>query len=338
VTAGAITLYVHASDGSNPGTNGKVYRFTARQYGYSATGRSGCSIDGVRFIANLHNDGSVHLGTAVGGFVNASNLLVEEGTVHNIIARPGSNLLNVDCHNSYYAGYSATMIVLNDDVAAGEASTFTNCTMRQDTKGTAITGFYCHRNTSGIYGTITLTNCIFTNTNGPASAANTALVILSGCTVTNNDAGVTIVNAGIEYRLLNHTHVGSNNNALVVQAANTVLWDGGTCNMTTSLSQTIYCSVAATLTIQNVAFDGGTGSCIWMEIAAGAAAAIFDFNHNHYDNYDNYVYYLQPTNPTLSSDYNHFELAANRFNYNGTLYSTVAAWQAAGYDAHSTAA
>jgi hypothetical protein len=59
-SASSGTLYVHATDGSNVTSNGKLYEFTKRYDCLSLTG-DGCRVENIRTRRQRHNDGSLIL-------------------------------------------------------------------------------------------------------------------------------------------------------------------------------------------------------------------------------------------------------------------------------------
>jgi hypothetical protein len=79
-----------------------------------------------------------------------------------------------------------------------------------------------------------------------------------------------------------------------------------------------------------------TGWPIFMQCSAGADGATLNFQRNRYERYRAWLYYL-PADVTVTSDYNTFAAESDNFHLDGTTYNGLAAWQAAGYDAHSTA-
>ncbi len=148
------TVYVHPTDNSNPGTNGKKYEYPRRSQGVQCL-HEYCTISGLRTRRNLSNNGSLE----VRRFCSVSNCLVEEGTKHNLLIYPGCTLTNVEAANSYYNAQPKALFVWNADVFSGEDITFINCYAHDEFEPATSVGFYGHPNLSGMLGTVSLIGC-----------------------------------------------------------------------------------------------------------------------------------------------------------------------------------
>ena len=118
--AAPITLYVHASDSSDPGASGKVYEFSSRRYGLVSTADR-VSVTGIETRRNLHDDGSL----VVKRYARITDVVCRDGTKHNLLYGGESILTGVIAQEAYYTGGpSSSMFVLNQNDANNE-----NCTL-----------------------------------------------------------------------------------------------------------------------------------------------------------------------------------------------------------------
>lgn len=120
---GTCTVYMQASDGSNPGSNAFTYEGSKREFGVDAYTQnlSGVLVQNVQTKRNLGNDGSIRCAK----YGVCRNIVAYEGSKHNCYGRPGTYLNNVACVEAY-PWTSQTQgnehIILYDDVYAGEGN------------------------------------------------------------------------------------------------------------------------------------------------------------------------------------------------------------------------
>ena len=167
-TTAPITMYIHASDGSDLNSNGKLYEYASRSFGFNGNGASaqyvkidGLVSNGFTFKRNLGLGGSIYLGANCQAF----NCTALEGNSHNVICKEGCYLYNIKASKAYYTS-GGQFFTYNDNSPSGGNVTFDTCSV--DNNGvynSLYGGFYGHVNVSGNYGTITYTNCSVSDCN-----------------------------------------------------------------------------------------------------------------------------------------------------------------------------
>lgn len=164
-----FTLYVHASDGSNPATNGKAYDFN--QHGCMTLLGDHSTVINLRLIRNLSNNGSID---CHGKYCSLIDTLSEDGTKHNVYIGTGGTAFRAVAHNAYYANQGSDLFVYNANTPNGEGIMFnsTNAYVDIPSSGVGgIGGYIGHVNISGSFGAVAYINVSATNT---ASGINTA--------------------------------------------------------------------------------------------------------------------------------------------------------------------
>jgi len=328
-----ITMYVHASDNSNPGTNGKTYEYAKRQQGINAYNYTYPVIDGVWTRRNLNLGGSIRLGK----YGSLYNSLCEDGNAHNLIVATGTYCYNVEARNCYYSVSSKAMFVFNEDTPNNEGVTFENCKATNDILVAGAEGWYGHANVSGSFGVVKFINCTVERCTSPLSAVSFTQMILSGLTITGCTFGLNANYAGATYTVTNLTIVHTGNNALLVQADATMTVNGAVITMPTCPNQAIFISAPGSLTLNNVRITcpDGVGYPILVQDTAGATGGLINFQNCTFDGFRGDFYYL-PTAIIVLSDGNRFiSPTSYQWVLGGTTYTSFALWQAAGYDLHS---
>lgn len=211
LSGSSFTLYVHTSDDSSPGSNGRTYEYNARKYGLFST-YDNTRVLGLRTRRNLENNGSLE----VGRYAFVSNVRADEGTKHNMLVHAGSTVQHSSLREAYYAGQSLILLVYNENTPNGEGLTFRNVTASMPTYTLGAVGVSGHYNQGGSFGwivfdSITVTNC----QSGIADGSNTGATFttiavsggqggitvyspaatISGATITATGQAVTIANA-----------------------------------------------------------------------------------------------------------------------------------------------
>jgi hypothetical protein len=335
-----ITLYVHATGNGNPASNGKTYEYSARWGGLFARSATGLRVDGIKTQRNYQNDGSLVLGP----FAEAHDCVAADGSKHNVLCDRGSALYDVVADESYYGGQPSTMFVYNTDVANGEDVLFERCEASNSAMVVDAYGFYGHKNDSGEFGTVTFRDCVVENCGLAFDAAHVGTVVIDGATTSGCKLILRPSGAGVgTWDVGGITHVGGGdppNNDPLLRFETTDVVDLHDCDIEPAYStaETVWVSAACTLTIRDSVFACAdtTGWPIFMQCSAGADGATLNFQRNRYERYRAWLYYL-PADVTVTSDYNTFAAESDNFHLDGTTYNGLAAWQAAGYDAHSTA-
>jgi hypothetical protein len=189
-TNGNITLYVHASDNSDPAASGKVYAHACRKYGLFCYNVTGTQITGIETRRNLHDDGSMSLGRST----TVTDCVVRDGTKHNMLAREGCVLDNVELVDAYYYT-NATLLVLYDFDPTGLDVIIKNCHLHRSAYASNYGGFFSEVGGVGYYGTVTYDNCqtenIGTAFSGGLGAGAVGLNIIN-CTASGGSTGIRV--------------------------------------------------------------------------------------------------------------------------------------------------
>ena len=323
---GAIVLYVHASDDSDPATNGKVYEYSAREFGL--TGADGNTFTGIHTRRNLHCNGSIS------GYADTkmTDCVASEGNKHCLYAGPGSVVRNCEADRLYYTS-DAFMMVYNGGNLNGEAVLFDNCYCHDAGSPTGV-GIGGHSNDSTTFGTVTYQNCRVSGTTRAYSMGNLAAARFINCTGTGTEGGTA---------------------ALSVSDAATVLIDGCTIsNPGHNAIQLDKFDAPATITIQNSTLTAGTAfysannscsldllgntfNCTGFTFYFNGTGIVLASSGNTFDGSDLY-YYFDKGFGSVDSDYNTFAAPGTNVRFRGPWETawTFAEWQAAGRDVHST--
>lgn len=334
LTGTSQTLYVHATDDSSPASNGKVYEFSARLYSVTSAVGSAVRVASVWTRRQLGNNGSFEIG--VGSF--ASDIRADDGTKHNALMHEASYWQNITLTDSYYDS-SKIALVLNDNSPTGLDATVVNATYTETFQLTGV-GFYGHVNTSGGFGTVTLTNCRTVGAATSVSGFTAAQMVIDGGTY---NAGIT---AGSTTNLLqNLTGAGAIGIPYAVPVTiRGVSLSGAFTNGAISVANNV--GVAGALSIDtttcsnSVAFD----DCLY--VGTGTTIPAFTFTNNTLLSpvQSNHIGGPGSANLPLASTINgntyHYPGAGTPswIVFRGTTYAlnsapNWAAWQGLGFDA-----
>jgi hypothetical protein len=331
--AGGLTLYVHPSDGTNPGTNGKKYEYARREYGLF-TDCPQCKVTGIHTRRNLGGNGSLEVAPDSA----LVNCLASEGTKHNILVHGNCTVTGCEMADSYFDGQSKVMAVWNADSPSGEDVTFVNCYAHDEFEGTAV-GFYGHRNVSGSFGRITLRGCRSDHVLAGFPAVGECREVLiedSDLWVVGCAVDTTIRNSIVRGNLRCLNTVGGPvvtiRNCRIV--ANYTALDGA--------DAVVYSPYpGATLDMQNSSVEGSLKdgpdlmvNGLWMD---GTNTTLVS-HHNTFVNLAHY-YMFDAEGYKVDSDDNVFEepILASSFRLPGWQWKTIAQWrEITGQDLHST--
>jgi hypothetical protein len=333
-TTAPITMYVHASDSSNPGASGKIYRYAKRQLSVDSYNYSMCGINGIVGIGALSESGCFKIG--ISSILYGCEAI--DGNKHNLYVREGCWVESVTATNAYYAGGSTAMFVYNDNTPSGGGETFLNC-IAQVTNGyrTGVEGFYGHYNVSGNFGTVLYDNCTCTNLGNGFNGAH-ANIVVRNCTTTNCDAGFSANAVATSFTITGSTisiPATTGSGGSIQTGCGPVIIDG--CTFIVPGARVSQAAIQnapnnVNLTLTNTHFKHLVYALFWYSGTGGTinvSGCDFDDIVRNYD--------TPSGGPAITSDYNRFREAGQDFNIQGTLYGTVAAYQAAtGQDAHST--
>ncbi len=325
-SAPSITLYVHAADGSGPGTSGKTYEYSRRQYGLE--GANYITVTGIQTRRNLHNDGSLK----VYAHGTLSNCVASEGTKHNVYVGPRSKVTGVEADRAYSTG-DAMMFVYNGANLSNDNVTFVDC-YAHDFVGPTGAGFGGHSNDTSEFGMITWEGCRVENCPRGYTAGNAVGTVAIGCTATE----------GTE-----------SNGAVLYTEATTVVIDTCVLNGKPGNGRAVQIqSAGADATIRNSSLGGNTallvmgdGSSVTLEgstvatdgfcIYANGTAFTLHSSGNSFES--PVLYYFCDKAPALiASDNNTFVSpgTANHFEMPSGTRWNLEGWKAMGQDTHST--
>ncbi|HVX65007.1 MAG TPA: right-handed parallel beta-helix repeat-containing protein, partial [Bryobacteraceae bacterium] len=331
--AGDVTLYVHASDGANPATNGKRYEYARRNYGLF-TDHSQCKVTGIHTRRNLGNNGSLEVGPSC----TVVDCLASEGTKHNLLVHGNCTVIGCEVADSYYSGESKVLAVWNADSPDGESVTFVNCYAHDEFEGTAV-GYYGHRNVSGSFGRITLRGCRAENVQAAFPAVGECREVVI------EDCDLWVVTCAVDTTIRNSTIRG------IFRCLNTV---GGpvvtvrNCRIVATQTalegadSVVYAPYpGATLDLQDSIVEGSLKdgpdlmvNGIWMNGADSRLTSL----RNTFVNLAHF-YMLDSEGYSVTSDNNVFQgpILASSFRLPGWQWKTLAQWrEITGQDLHST--
>jgi len=295
--ASPVTIYVSASDGSNPATNGKTYEYASRTFGLTCGGVAHCTISSIQTQRNLHNDGSLILGY----YTTVRNCVAADGNYHNVYVNPGCSLYNVTALRAYHP--LAMGLFIWYGTFAGENLYFENCQALLDTYTSGMGGGFGGHAASGSLGTVTFKNCISQNCDIGFAGNVAATVLVDGCSTVgpcsynvNGDAGfttsLTVSNctfANTQNRMVSSVASGcavsiSNTTATSVNGS-TGLFINGSTNVTASITDSTFTGLA------------------WPLSASGCAGLNWTFLRNTLVGANNLAWF-DPVPATINSDYN----------------------------------
>lgn len=341
--SGTVTLYVHASDSSDVTANGKEYTFSKRRTG-ARMAYVGCHIEGIRTQKNLQADGSLLFNPSCTG----TDCWAYFGSKHNVYYGEDCVLTRVHAVDANYNA-SSTYFVLNQDTPTGLGAYLVECTATKTqaaSAGSAYTGFHGHNNVSGSFGTVNHINCTVTGMEKGFTMNNADIVNWVNCTTTG--LGICGYNprfSGTVYTIDGGTHVisGSDSNQVVfIDSAGTTV-NIQNCTFTAdrpNQEALIYATADATINFTDNAFAITATTGAYRVVLYSASVIDFTADGNTYTLADAVTdpqaVRLTNASSTVVSDNNTFSHAQIRNTLGGTTYSTVADWQAAGYDLNST--
>lgn len=324
-----ITLYIHASDSSDVTANGKLYEYSARQYGLTCYGASGCVIDGLRTRRNLHENGSLEIG--VRGTV--LNCTAEEGSKHNVYLRTGCRVVNCIADGAYNNGQPITLFVHNEGTPSNEGVSYENCTAQLDAISVSSVGFSGHNNVSGSFGAVTYTNCTAINCATGFAGLDFSTATFTGCLAEDctfgfrADVAATLTFTGCQYK----NDSATNCRAIYtnVEGATLVIDGLRVCTDVSVSGGAIHCLHNATVTLTGSTFKMTTGATRGVFTVAANKTAMLTASGNIYDGMIRVVDYPGTATLNLTSNNNTFCQTTLRNRIAGTDHTTVAAYQAA---------
>lgn len=181
--SGSDTVYFHASDSSDPNTNGKTYETSIRNFGVEAS--PGSELYELAGKRNGHQYGSII------GSKYMYGCYATDGNIHNMWN--GGIAENCECYIAEGGSYgSCTLFVTYEHTPAnGTSIRYTNCIARGienalgGWKTTGVTGFLAHTNGSVKFSHVLFENCIATDLQSGITTQDTDTIVYSDCTVKN---------------------------------------------------------------------------------------------------------------------------------------------------------
>ena len=296
--ASPVTLYVHASNGSSPETNGTTYEYSSRNFGLTATGRTGCTIRGIHTQRNLHNDGSLILGP----FNTANDCVASDGQYHNVFVSPGCKLYNVIANGAYHPT-AMGLFIWNPANANGEGLYFEGCQALLATYVSGMGGGFGGHAVSGQLGTITFRNCVVQNCDLGYAAALATTALIDGCTTVgpcsynvNGDAAYTT-----SLTVTNCTFANTASRAISSVANNCVLNIGNLAATSGNNACGVFLNglTNVTLSITDSTFAG------FQLLSADSAPGLqFTFLRNNVPSGAYNIFWMNPAPAAINTDYN----------------------------------
>ncbi|MEM8986631.1 MAG: hypothetical protein AAGC95_07900 [Pseudomonadota bacterium] len=339
----AQTVYVHPGDSLNPGSNGKSYSCSARQYGVRLTGTN-CVIEGVAAQMQTHPDGSLVI-TGRNGRIEDCEALY--GGKHNAYVAGGGLVKNTTVKDAHFNYENTSLVVAFDPAGDGLDVTFDTVTMANSAGARQrMTAFGYH--TSGgagqTLGTALIANCRMENCNSWLGGDDATAMIVEDCIAVDCDFGgfftkdVTIRRCQVKGSANDGNLVQPNSDDTVMVVENTTFCEGRTQRGIVDSHQRTNVSVTLTncdffiqstdtgwkkhvfmqdgaLTVNGCTFDGDATDT-GFEIGRSGGTVIYTGNNNHFPAFANGM----------------------RHALNGTTYASLSAWQSgSGQDAASDA-
>ena len=338
------TIYIHATDSSDPGSSGMEYEYTARLYQIDGATNDvdSTTIRGMHTRRNLGESGSIKLQKNA----TVTNCTCEDGNKHNIFIGGGSVLTSVYSLNAYFNGVGGSLFVYNQDDGNSENVTFVSCSAVQtDAAGMAAhVGFFGHWNTGpDNYSIVTMTDCTAVGmSKGIDATGHTDNYIITdfiGTDCTTALHGNDAPSVSVSGYTVTHSETGILCNA----GTSTITLDGGTATIEdvgsggAMISSTGAASITLTdsvLTINNsVATSNNFISCSDASVSITATGNTYKAPNLASGPY---VYFCA-NGVTLASNSNAFCDADQWFRIGANSYNNVAAYQTGeGQDALST--
>ncbi len=336
--AGPITLYVHASDGSNPASSGKTYEYNARRCGIYSFGTTSITITGIHTRRNLYEMGSLMLGDGC----RLTDVLCEDGSKHNLYYGENSVLTDVEARDAYYTG-ALTYFVGYKAVPTGGSLTHVRC-RAVNTTGSVdanATGFHWHSSNKSLpFGAVRFEDCYAEKLNiGMDTSYCFQSLAVDGLELVNCNNGIYVWH---DAAISGLTHTCANGCQSIYLVTDNV---APTPAITLNLAD-------STLTMAGGAIpNGGMVFSQWDRMTVNLDAVHFVGQDNEYAvalmngtdcairargcDFETISGAYRVDHGVIDSDYNRFRDWIV-VDLNGTNYNGVAAWQAAGQDAHST--
>ena len=338
-TGGNDVFYVHASDGSDPATSGKVYEWPARPYGvhggqYPTDASKLAEIRGVETRRHGHHDGGILTATY------AADFRVDPGGAGPVDPSHGLWCNGGVCED----GETSSVISYGDDLP-GVTVRRVRVTCSAPVGAAAPMGIFFH---TSVIGGHHWGKMVYEDIEGPLPGTTTCTFLLGGGTAQHivvirpralNDNVNTLATYSHFTRLdvigaqwVRHTAASDSWGVKVAAGATTNVRGGRFVTNRSFPSGVIYvdnASGAVTLTGNSFAFVGALGGqyrSAFNFSGAAAATSTRNFYSNAARPYD-----LQAAVTGLTAENNVYDTAASQYVFQ-SVYRDWAAWQAFGFD------
>lgn len=323
-----FTVYVYATGGGNPASNGNAYQYAARNEGVGCL-QSGFTLSNVDVEWGLANNGPLD---TTGSYLLMTSVTGKNGTKHITVVGTGSTIQSSTFSGAYYAGLGTDLVTYNADCPNGEGVTFKNLNISMPVYGPGFGGIIGHTNTcpSAVFGLVTYSGIRLNDLQGGLDCSAAALCAIGGITATNVQSALTFFSPGTVSG--SNLNSGTTGNAVVISAPVAVTFSGTNTISGASANQAaIYASgQAATLTI-------GAGTTITnpnangFGIVANAVGTVLTLSGVGITAQNGY----QSLSTGLTSNNNTFSHTAD-VNVNAAYYTLAQACSTFGQECNST--
>jgi hypothetical protein len=331
------TIYIHASDGSNPASNGKLYEYTSRPSGIYMTCTAGCVAQDIHFKRNGTYNGALAM-NGDGSLPFATNIIVDQGNRHSILMAFGTltNSVFNDAYSPTVQG-GGNMMVFFESAGSGNASYSTGntfnygATMRYADATNAMTATYNHSAT-GTFGTFyhynnNLNASSFYNVSGMVSGGN---ISINGGKTTDfqgvASAVGTISVSNYKYKTTNQTNstfIGLNGNAATVSGVELCM-----ANVHQGAIRTLSAAASSINVANSVFYEQSAQNNTVAFIADYFGNLSMTVNNTTIDetNLHYYAYAGATSGETFTGNNNNY-VAVNAYVLNGVSKATLPLWQ-----------
>lgn len=330
----STTIYIHPTGSSNPTSNGKVYEYSARNYGLGGRGADYLTVRGIATRRNANIGGSLWTGR----YARIVDCKASDGNNHCLQYKDGSYLERVTAEDCYYTLDQPTHFVCYEDVPIGLGVQHVKCVARQNGAQPTAYGFFAHRSSGGHFGTITYDDCEVVNIVRGWGGSSAFFVVndpiysgtLGAAFFLGGEADFTI-NRGSYTGLQNLVRAAMGDDQRVTLNAVTAASANSTLSFGTGVDRVRLSINGSDLTELNT--DAGSTAVV---IIQGVDATLISRGNRLRAGSNHYPYFTS-TGTVLDSDNNAFR-SGNRFRINGVTYNDFAAYRAAfpTQDANST--
>ncbi len=156
-SAGAATMYIHATASANPATNGKTYEYSARDWGVSVGASS--TITNIETRRNYHNNGSM---IAAADCI-LTDIEANDGSKHNILIEEGCTINGGIFNEAFYGTNQFIPLVIYSVAPTGKSVSLVDVEVSMSQYQTKCTGIYGHTGGTGAFGNISINGAVVTN-------------------------------------------------------------------------------------------------------------------------------------------------------------------------------